>query len=158
MKLRKQLAESLVLTKVDFNDYVYSPLTVTQVNKLQRLQTVAASFVFGRYPSSADILKLYWLPIVERREFDCMKITFKAIHNENWPSINRNEIKKTSHTLRNSNELKWSASMIMDTFQGTARKLFNKLPAEIREQKSLTSFCTKLKADLIRRAKDRLYP
>ena len=37
LKLRKQLAESLVLTKVDFNDYVYSPLTITQINKLQRL-------------------------------------------------------------------------------------------------------------------------
>ena len=147
-----------MLTKVDFNDYVYSPLTITQINKLQRLQKVAASFVFGRYASSADILKLNWLPIVERREFNCMKMTFKAIHNENWPSINRIEIKKTSRTLRNSNELKLSASMIRDTFQDTASKLFNKLPTEIREQKSLTSFCTKLKEDLTRRAKDRLCP
>ncbi len=158
LKLRKQLAESLVLTKIDFNDYVYSPLSVTLINKLQRLQKVAASFVLGRYASSADILKLNWLPIVERREFNCMKMTFKAIHNENWPSINRIEIKKTNRTLRNSNELKLSASMIKDTFQDTAGKLFNKLPTEIREQKSLTSFCTKLRADLTRRAKERLCP
>ena len=87
-----------------------------------------------------------------------MKMTFKAIHNENWPSINRIEIKKTSRTLRNINELKLSASMIKDTFQDNASKLFNKLPTEIREQKSLTSFCTKLKEDLTRRAKDRLCP
>ena len=112
----------------------------------------------GRYASSADILKLNWLPIVERREFDCMKMTFKAIHNESWPSINRIELKKASRTLRNSNELKLSTSMIRDTFQDTASKSFNKLPAEIREQKSLSSFCTKLKADLTRRAKDQLCP
>ena len=105
MKLRKKLAESLVLTKVDFNDYVYSPLTITQINKLQRLQKVAASFVLGWYASSADILKLNWLPKVERGECNCMKMAFKAIHNENWPSINRIEIMKTSRTLRNSSEV-----------------------------------------------------
>ena len=158
LKLRKQLAESLVLTKVDFNDYVYSPLTITQLNKLQRLQKAAASFVLGRYASSTDILKLNWLPIVKRREFNCMKMTFKAIHNENWPSVNRIDIKKTNRTLRNSNELKLSTSMIRDTFQDIASKLFNKLPKAIREQKSLTSFCTKLKEDLKRRAKNRLCP
>ena len=112
-----------MLTKVDFNDYVYSPLTITQINKLQRLQQVAASFVLGRYASSADILKLNWLPIVERREFNCMKMTFKAIHNENWPSINRIEIKKTSRTLRNSNELKLCASMIRDTFSRHCKQI-----------------------------------
>ena len=87
-----------------------------------------------------------------------MKMTFKAIHNENLPSINRIEIKKTSRTLCNSNELKLITSMIRDTFQDIANKLFNKIPAEIRERKSLSSFCTKLKADVTRRAKDRLCP
>ena len=110
------------------------------------------------YASSADILNLNWLPIVERREFNCMRMAFKGIHNENWPSINRIEIKKTGRTLRNSNELKLSTSMVKDTFQDTASKLFNKLPTEIREQKSLTSFCTKLKTELTRRAKERLCP
>ena len=36
MKLRKQLAESLVLINVDFNDYVHSLLTIIQINKLLR--------------------------------------------------------------------------------------------------------------------------
>ena len=67
-----------------------------------------------------------------------MKMTFKAINNENRLSINHIEIKKTSRTLRNSNELKSSASMTRDTFQDAASNLFNKLRAEIREQKSLT--------------------
>ena len=42
-KLRKQLAECLILSKIDFNDHVYSLLTIAQVNKLQRLQKAAAS-------------------------------------------------------------------------------------------------------------------
>ena len=61
--------------------------------------------MFGRYAATADILKLNWLPIMERREFNIMKMTFEAIHNENWPSINRIEIKKSNRILRNSNEL-----------------------------------------------------
>ena len=48
--------------------------------------------------------------------------------------------------------------MIRDTSEDTASKLFYKLPTEIREQKSLTSFCTNLKAEITRRAKDRLCP
>ena len=121
-----------------------------------RLCYFCKNFVFGRFASSADIFKLIWHPLMQRRECNCMKMTFKTIHNENWPSINRIEIKKASHTLCKSNELKLSASTIRDTFQDTASKLFNKLLPEIREQKSLTSYCTKLKADLMRRAKDRL--
>ena len=98
--------------------------------------------MLSQYGSSADILKLNWLPVVERRESNCMKMTFKAIHKEDWPSINCIEIKMTNRTLRNSNELKLSALVIRDTFQDTASTLFNKLPTEIREQKSLTSFYT----------------
>ena len=85
-------------------------------------------------------------------------MTFKAIHNENRPSVTRIDLKKTNRTLRNSNEPKLSTSMIRDTFQDTTSKLFNKLPKAIREQKTLTSFCTKLKEDLKRRTKSRLWP
>ena len=65
-KLRKQLAECVILSKIPFNDHVYSPLTSAQVSKLQRLQKAAASFVFGKYVPTKDILKLSWLPC--RRE------------------------------------------------------------------------------------------
>ena len=116
-KLRKQLAECLILSKIDFNDHVYSPLTSAQVNKLQRLQKAAASFVFGKYVSTKDILKLSWLPVEERRVFSCMKLAYKAIHFENWPTINQIEIKMTARILRSSKDLLLMSSMIKGMFQ-----------------------------------------
>ena len=78
-KLRKQLIESLILTKIDFNDTVYAPLTQSQVNKLQRLQLSACSFVFGKFVKPEYILKLKWLPIAQRRKYNVLKNAFKAI-------------------------------------------------------------------------------
>ena len=36
---RKMLADSVLLSKIDSNDYVYSPLKQCQLEKLHRLQT-----------------------------------------------------------------------------------------------------------------------
>ena len=54
---RIMLAESLLLSEIDFNDYIYSPLKQYQLKKLHRLQKAIAS-----------PLRIRWLPIAERRE------------------------------------------------------------------------------------------
>ena len=77
--LRKNLAESLVMSKIDFNDHVYSPLTQQQLKKLQRLQLSTASFVIGRYAQLNDLRVLNWLPIVERLEFHLLKLKAQSI-------------------------------------------------------------------------------
>ena len=154
-KLRKQLAECLIiLSKIDFNDHVYSPLTIAQVNKLQRLQKAAASFVFGKYVSTKDILKLSWLPVEERRAFNCMKLTYKAIHYENWPTINQIETKTTGRMLRSSNDLKLMSSMIKGTFQDQASKQFNRLPSTVRHETTLPWFCNSLRKHLFKQANE----
>ena len=150
-KLRKQLIESLIFSKIDFNDYVYSPLTNVQLNSLQRLQKVAASFVLGRYCSRDDIVKLNWLPIKERREFNHLKLTHKAIYSDNWPDINKLEIKTTGRALRNSDEIKLQTSLINGTFQDEASKYFNQLPTEIRNADNLSAFCSALRKHLFAR-------
>ena len=144
-KPRKQLAESLILSKIDFEDHVYSPSTIAQVNKLQRLQKAAASFVFGKYVSTKDILKLSWLPVEERRASNCIKPTYKAIHYENWATINQIETKTTGRMLRCSSDLKLMSSMIKGTFQGLASKQFNKLPSSLRRETTLPIFCNSLR-------------
>ena len=87
-----------------------------RLNSLQRLQKVAASFVLGRYCSGDDIVKPNWLPIKERREFNYLKLTHKAIHSDNWPDINELEIKTTGRALRNSDEIKLQSSLINGIF------------------------------------------
>ena len=67
--LRKHLVECLVLSRLDFNDIIFYPITDCLLKRLQRIQFAVASFVFGRYVNSIDsILKLGWLTMKERRE------------------------------------------------------------------------------------------
>ena len=76
--LRKRLADSLVLSRLDYCDSVYSPLPGYLLKRLQKIEFAAASFVYGRYVNDiGDILKLNWLPVKERRDFNLLKLTFK---------------------------------------------------------------------------------
>ena len=63
--LRKHLAESLIISRLDFSDKaVFYPLTEHLLERLQRIQYSAASFVTGRYVNSIEsILKLSWSPM-----------------------------------------------------------------------------------------------
>lgn len=67
--VKKQLAESLILSKLDYNDAVCYPLPAYLQKKLQRVQNAAAGFVTNRYSSESDVLNLGWLPVKERTEF-----------------------------------------------------------------------------------------
>ena len=45
--VRKQLVESLMLSKLDYNNAVFTPLFVYLIKRLQRVQLAAAGFVLG---------------------------------------------------------------------------------------------------------------
>ena len=77
-QLRKHLAESLVLSKIDYNDIVLDPLPIYLVKR-------ATSFVTGHYATTADAVKIGWLPVQERREWHLLKTTYKVLHDTSWP-------------------------------------------------------------------------
>ena len=63
-ELRKQLAETLILSKLDYADQVLYPLPQFLVRRLQQVQFAAASFVLGHYVKNfRDVLKIGWLPL-----------------------------------------------------------------------------------------------
>ncbi|EDO47049.1 predicted protein, partial [Nematostella vectensis] len=78
--VRKQLAETLVLSRIDFNDVVAYPAQDYLLVRLQKVQLAAAGFVTKRYAGLEEVLKLGWLPITERRDFSLAKLAFKAVH------------------------------------------------------------------------------
>jgi hypothetical protein len=83
---RKTLAESLVLSKLDYGDAVFYPLTNVDLKRLQKCQNAAASFVLGKYVKDRENLeKVGWLHMKERRDLHLLQQTFKAIHFPNWP-------------------------------------------------------------------------
>ena len=80
--LGKQLAETLILSKLDYADLVFYPLPQFLLCRLQRVQFTAASFVLGHYAKNfRDVLKIGWLPINERRDLNLLKSCFKALYN-----------------------------------------------------------------------------
>ena len=83
--VRKQLGESLILSKLDYSCVVFHPLQLYQQKQLQKVQNVCASFVLGRYAREADSPQLGWLPVAERRQFQVLLSAFKALYFSNWP-------------------------------------------------------------------------
>ena len=66
------------------------------------------------------------------------------MHSDNWPDINKLEIKTMGRALRNSDEIKFKTSLINGTFQDEASKYFNQPPTEIVNAKNVTPFCSAL--------------
>ena len=130
-----------MFSKIDFNDYVHSSITNVQLNSLERLQKVAASFLLGRLCSRDDIINLDRLPVKERREINYLKLAHKPIHSDDWSDINKLEMQITARALRNSDEIKLQTSLINRTFQDEASKYFHQLPTEMRNARNFTAFC-----------------
>ena len=83
--VKKQLAESLILSKLDYNDIVRYPTHDYLIKRLQRVQLAAAGFVCKKFADLHDILKLKWLPIAERQEYHLAKSAYQAVNSEQWP-------------------------------------------------------------------------
>ena len=104
--LRKHLVECLVLSRLDFNDIIFYPITDCLLKRLQRIQFAAASFVFGRYVNNIDsILKLGWLPMKERREWHVLKAAHKAIYSHDWFRNLQLEQVRHARNLRSSSTI-----------------------------------------------------
>ena len=49
MKVRKALAEALILSKINYCNVVYGQLPNYLINRFQRVQNTTAGYVYGRY-------------------------------------------------------------------------------------------------------------
>ena len=73
---------------------VYHPLPAYLMKRLQRTQNAAAGFLINKYVNDViDITKLGWLPAAQHREYQILKLTFKAIYFKQWPVASVFEIR-----------------------------------------------------------------
>ena len=72
---------------------------------MQKIQKAAASIVYGRYVSMEDVIKLNWLPVKQQLEWHTLKITYKALHDPNWPKYLDMKRFKHERTLQSSEGL-----------------------------------------------------
>ena len=90
-----------MIAKIDYASTVFYPLPQYQVHRLQRLQNTCARFVLSKYAGPKDLAYLNWLPISERRDFNILKLTHKAIHSSDFPEYLSLEIRNVhTHNLR----------------------------------------------------------
>ena len=109
----------------------------------------------GRFATMPEILSLGWLPVVERREFNLSKLTFKALY-EQWPSYLKLEKYTPNRTLRSSTEHKLKVPLEDGTFQDCCAKVYNTLPEYITSCTNYFSFIKLAKAYFSNRAMERL--
>ena len=115
------------------------------------------SFVLGRYAFTEDIvLKLKWLPVKERHEWNLLKATHKAVHSTNWPNYLKLNIFQHDRCLRFSNGLQLERPLISNTLQNEASHVFNLLPEDVRNCPDFTTFCSKTRNIVYTRLLERL--
>ena len=144
-----------MFAKLDYASTVFYPLPQYQVDRLQRLQNACAGFVLRKYAGPEDLAYLNWLPISERRDFNILQLTHKAIHSSDFPEYFLSlELRNVhTHNLRSSEAPLLLVPKETGTFQHSAASIFNKLPSALRNIKDYISFCRSLKKYLSNRVK-----
>ena len=154
--VRKQLAECLILSKIDHNNIVGHPIPGYLLKRLQGVQLAAAGFVLGRYAHMPDLIKLGWMPIKERREYQLLDTVFKALQYNDWPSYLKLDIYIPTRTLRSSKETTLKVPLESGIFQDSASNVFNSLPSDARNSVVFSDFKNKVRKNLINRTNARL--
>ena len=105
-----------------------------------------------------DLIKLGWMPIKERSEYQLLNTVFKALHYimTAWPSYLKLDIHNPTRTLRSSKETTLKVPLESGTFQESASNVFNSLPSAARNSVVCSDFKTKVRKYLINRANARL--
>ena len=84
-KLRKQLSEQLVLSKLSYCDTVFESLPAYQIKHLQKVMNCAAGLTLGQHATVNDVVKLNWLPVKEKIQFNTAKSVHKALYKKGFP-------------------------------------------------------------------------
>ena len=91
----KRLAETLILSKINYCNVVYGQLSTYLINKLHRVQNTTAGYVYGRYAKTLDVINLNWLPIEENIEMNTVELVL-------WPTYLKLALIERKSNLRSS--------------------------------------------------------
>ena len=131
--LRKQLCESLILSKLDYCNILFKTLPQYQKNRLEKFLQSCAGFVKCRYGCKNDVIDLKWLLLEEWIDSSILKLVYNEINKENMPANLKLELKKPTRASRNNSPIiiAKDKNMNKSTFIEDANKIFKELPSNI---------------------------
>ena len=153
------LANSLVSSKLDYCNSLYSGISQSNLNKLQRIQNSLARVITdtSKYQHITPTLKkLHWLPIKQRIDYKLCLLTYKTLTNQQ-PTYLYNSLPFPSHSVstRSSDSLVLSIPYVRSSlgkraFSVIGPRLWNSLPPDTRNSNSLPTFRSRLKTHLFK--------
>ena len=154
MQTANMLATSIIGSRVDYYNSLFSGITDHNILRLQRLQNRAAKIVTnskGRVSTAPLLRQLHWLPIPNRIDFRIAAFTFKVLTSQQPAYLNFLLTPYTSTRCLRSSDQHLSVPRCKTVFKSRsffvyAPKLWNRLPQSLRDLAFNTQPPTPLKA------------
>ena len=156
------LANSLVISKLDYCNSLLNGLPKSSINRLQVVQNSLARTIYPSAKRSDHISpvlhKLHWLPVSSRIEFKIATLTFKVlkfqqpahIYDLIAPYIPPRSLRSSNKNLLIVPDIR--SEMGRRSFSFASPSIWNSLPQHIRSSDSLTAFRGLLKTFLYQKS------
>ena len=158
-ELKVQLVHAGVLSIIDYCNAVYGALTVSDLQKLQKLQNSAVRFVFElkgkkcREPISPYLKKLHFLPVRFRIKYKLALLTFKCLNNLAPSYLTELLTLRQSkyYNVRLNNDFYLLEPTVFNllkcskAFSVSASLVWNELPYNLRSETDISKFKCDLK-------------
>ena len=152
------IIHAFVTCRLDYGNALLCGYPESQIQKLQRVQNVAARLISGhrKYDHITPVLKeLHWLPVVKRLQFNVVTTVFKAMH-DTAPAYLQELIVPyaPSRVLRSREHNLLCVPFTRSTVAGSRAfsiagpKLWNALPQYLHDISDISTFKKQLKAYL----------
>ena len=153
----KQYYNSYVLPVFDFGYLVWGNTTNANLTRLVKLQKQAASMILKANfmtPSEQLFKELNWLPFPKRVQFHTCLTVYKSITGQVPEYISsmltyEHHERQTRSTVLDLLHIPRSQPTLTRHFQFKVQKLWNSLPADIRNSTSINRFQRELKRYLL---------